>query len=103
MIAPVSPAAYYRAYDSPLDELVAERGVNLPAGRQQQIAVARAILCTPRVLLLDEAFASLSSSSALELHRVVREAFAGCSVLQVWSPSLLKRRPPPVIVWVGQA
>lgn len=83
--SPVPPAAYYRANESPLDDPVADRGANLSAGRQQQIAVARAILCAPRVLLLDEAFASLSSSAASELHAVVREAFTGCSVLQVRS------------------
>jgi ATP-binding cassette, subfamily B, bacterial len=62
---------------------VAERGRNLAAGQRQLIALARAYLVDPAILLLDEATAALDLAAEAEVNRATEQLAARRTTLLV--------------------
>jgi ABC-type multidrug transport system fused ATPase/permease subunit len=56
------------------DTVIGERGITLSGGQRQRIAIARALAVDPRVLILDDATASVDATTEARIRRGLREA-----------------------------
>jgi ABC-type multidrug transport system fused ATPase/permease subunit len=65
------------------DTRVGERGLTLSGGQRQRVAIARALIADPRVLVLDDATASVDATTEREIKRALREVMDGRTTLVI--------------------
>ena len=65
------------------DTVVGERGITLSGGQRQRLAIARALVVDPRILILDDATASVDASTEARIRLGLREAMKGRTTLIV--------------------
>ncbi len=59
------------------ETVVGERGITLSGGQRQRIAIARALLIDPRILILDDATASVDATTEARIRAGLREVMRG--------------------------
>jgi len=65
------------------ETMLGERGINLSGGERQRIALARAIMSKPEILILDEATSSLDSESEELILDYMQEIRGSCTMVLV--------------------
>jgi ABC-type multidrug transport system fused ATPase/permease subunit len=59
------------------ETLVGERGLTLSGGQRQRLAIARALITDPRILILDDATASVDATTERQIKEALREVMEG--------------------------
>jgi ATP-binding cassette, subfamily B, bacterial len=65
------------------DTEIGERGITLSGGQRQRIAIARALVIDPRILILDDATASVDATTEARIRAGLREAMRGRTTIVI--------------------
>ncbi len=87
------------------ETMLGERGVTLSGGQRQRLALARAFLTDPRILILDDSTSSIDSATEDEIQKAIFEAARGRTTIIIthrlsqirWADSILVIRKGEVI------
>jgi len=62
---------------------IEERGTNLSGGQKQRIAIARALICKPSILILDDSTSAVDVETETKIHAAIAKAVQGITVIMV--------------------
>jgi ATP-binding cassette subfamily B protein len=71
--------SFPRGYDT----VIGERGVMLSGGQRQRLAIARAFLSDPRILVLDDSTSAIDSNTEDQIQRAMRRILEGRTTLLI--------------------
>lgn len=67
---------FIRNFQDGYDTLIGDRGVTLSGGQRQRLAIARALLTDPRILILDDSTSAIDSATEAEIQKAIRRVAA---------------------------
>ena len=67
--------------------IIGERGTKLSGGQRQRLALARAFLTDPSILILDDSTSAIDSETEDQIQSAIREASKGLSLIHISEPT----------------
>ncbi|TDD71623.1 ABC transporter ATP-binding protein [Jiangella aurantiaca] len=74
---------FVTALDDGYDTVIGERGVTLSGGQRQRLAIARALLTDPAILVLDDSTSAIDSATEDEIQRAIQRVLEGRTTLLI--------------------
>lgn len=65
---------FISSFPNGYDTVIGERGITLSGGQRQRLAIARALLSNPRILILDDSTSAIDSMTELEIQKALGKA-----------------------------
>ncbi|KAG9061584.1 hypothetical protein KI688_007163 [Linnemannia hyalina] len=75
--------SYVQAQEGGLDAVVSAKGENLSVGQRQLVCLSRALLAKCKIVILDEATASVDMATDVLIQRAIRSEFADATVMTI--------------------
>jgi len=86
------------AFPEQWETVVGERGLTLSGGQRQRTALARALMTDPKILILDDAFASVDAAKEVEILHGLRKLLTGRTTLVITHRLRAAREADRVVV-----
>ena len=92
---------FIRSLPNGYDTVVGERGVTLSGGEKQRIAIARALLMDPRILILDDSTSSVDTETEYEIQKALDRLLKNRTTFIITQRLSMIRRGHRIIVMDG--
>lgn len=74
---------FINGFNDGYDTMISEKGASLSGGQKQRMAIARAIVKKPEILIFDDSTSALDLSTEAKLHKALRENLSGVTVIMI--------------------
>ena len=74
---------FIRTFDQGYETVIGERGVTLSGGQRQRLALGRAFLTDPRILILDDSTSAIDSATEDKIQRAIANAARGRTTIMI--------------------
>jgi ATP-binding cassette subfamily B protein len=74
---------FIQTFDNGYDTVIGERGVTLSGGQRQRLALARAFMTDPRILILDDSTSAIDSATEDKIQRAIAAASKGRTTILI--------------------
>ena len=66
-----------------LDTVISQGGKNLSGGQRQRLTIARAVIGTPPIIILDDSMSALDYATDLSLRKAIAQNLSDCAVIMI--------------------